>query len=69
MDGQCWQAQPSSCIDPSSFSSLMRTRSGQERIQDESERVLDRIEGTLRRLVVDVEDLHNVVKMKREHIS
>lgn len=67
VEGQIWQAQPSSCIDPSSFLYLMRTRDGQEWVQQESERMLGRVEGALRHLVVDVEDLQNVVKMKREY--
>lgn len=69
VEGQFWQAQPSSCIDPGSFLSLMRTRDGQEWLQQESERMLGRVESALRHLVVDVEDLQNVVKMKREYTA
>jgi len=47
----------------------MRTRDGEEWVQQESERMLGRVEGALRHLVVDVEDLQNVVKMKREYTA
>lgn len=69
VEGQVWQAQPSSCMDPSSYLSLMRTRDGQEWLQQESERMLGRIESALKHLVVEVEDLQRVVKMKTEYVA
>ncbi|XP_024378442.1 uncharacterized protein [Physcomitrium patens] len=69
VEGQVWQAQPSSCMDPSSYLSLMRTRGGQEWLQQESERMLGRIESALKHLVVEVEDLQRVVKMKTEYVA
>ena len=67
MGDELLQAQPSSSIDPSSYLSLVRTRDGEEWLQQESERMLGRLESALKRLVVDVEDLQSVVKMKREY--
>ncbi|KAG0575191.1 hypothetical protein KC19_VG325500 [Ceratodon purpureus] len=65
--GELLQAQPSSSIDLSSYLSLMRTRDGEEWLHQESERMLGRVESALKHLMVDVEDLLCVVKMKREY--
>lgn len=67
LGGQLLQVQRSSSIDPSSYLSLMRTRDGEEWLQQETERMLGRVESALKHLMVDVEDLQNVVKMRREH--
>ena len=67
LEGQLLQAQPSSSIDPSSYLALVRTRDGEEWLQLESERMLGRVANGLRHLMVDVEDLQNVLRMRREH--
>lgn len=65
MDGRRWQARPSSCLDFDSYESLLQTRGGQEWLQLESERMLSKVESALKRLVVDVEDLQELVKVNR----
>lgn len=65
MDGRRWQARPSSRLDSGSYESLLQTRGGQEWLQLESERMLSKIESALKKLVVDVEDLQELVKVNR----
>lgn len=65
MDGRRWQARPSSCLDSGSYESLLQTRGGQEWLQLESERMLTKVESALKKLVVDVEDLQELVRVNR----
>ncbi len=65
MDGRRWQARPSSRLDSGSYESLLQTRGGQEWLQLESERMLSKVESALKKLVVDVEDLQELVKVNR----
>lgn len=68
MDGQQWQALPSSCLDFDSYEPLLQTREGREWLQLESERMLSKVENALRKLAVDVEDLQELVKVNRYYM-
>jgi len=52
-------------LDSDSYESLLQTRGGQEWLQLESERMLNKVESALKKLVVDVEDLQELVKVNR----
>lgn len=68
MEGRRWRAQPASRMLPGSSETLLSTRDGQEWVQLQSERLLNKVESAMKKLVVDVEDLQELVRANRESI-
>ena len=69
LEGQRWVAQPAPRFLAGSYESLLETKDGQEWLQIESERMLSRVERNLKKLVVDVEDLQDLIKANRNYIT
>lgn len=69
LEGQRWLAQPALRFLPGSYESLLETKDGQVWLQIESERMLSRVERNLKKLVVDVEDLQDLIKANRSYLT
>ena len=69
MEGQHWQAQPAFCLLSDSSDAVLRTRDGQEWVQLETERMLNKVDTSLKKLVVDIEDLQELVKVNSKSIT
>ncbi len=68
MDGRRWQAEPAPRLSPDSIPTLSSSNYGQEWLQHQSERMLQKVENTIKRLTVDVEDLQELVRLNRNCI-
>jgi len=63
-----WQAEPAPRLSPDSIPTLSSSNYGQEWLQHQSERMLQKVENTIKRLTVDVEDLQELVRLNRNCI-
>ncbi len=68
MEGIRWQAEPAPRLSPDSLPTLSSSNYGQEWLQHQSERMLQKVENTIKRLTVDVEDLQELVRLNRNCI-
>ncbi|KAH8956198.1 hypothetical protein BDL97_07G028000 [Sphagnum fallax] len=65
MEGIRWQAEPAPRLSPDSLPTLLSSNYGQEWLQHQSERLLQKVENTIKQLTVDVEDLQELVRLNR----
>ncbi len=65
MEGIRWQAEPAPRLSPDSLPTLSSSNYGQEWLQHQSERLLQKVENTIKQLTVDVEDLQELVRLNR----